>query len=188
MRKLLDLTNITELDKNNCLFIWSLNCKMTSKLLRNLRIKLNREILDIDYCLNINKINKGNISKNQKKNEINNNISNSQKITIDSFFCLNKKNEENKEKEITQEKNIEKYETQNNNESYINQIMNKKVDISAEKIIRNIPGINSNNYNLITDNFNNLYEFITCKKEKKYELFGRINGTKIFSLFNYEYQ
>ena len=188
MRKLLDLTNITELDKNNCLFIWSLNCKMTSKLLRNLRIKLNREILDIDYCLNINKINKGNISKNQKKNEINNNISNSQKITIDSFFCLNKKNEENKEKEITQEKNIEKYETQNNNESYINEIMNKKLDISAEKIIRNIPGINSNNYNLITDNFNNLYEFITCKKEKKYELFGRINGTKIFSLFNYEYQ
>ena len=188
MRKLLDLTNITELDKNNCLFIWSLNCKMTSKLLRNLRIKLNREILDIDYCLNINKINKGNISKNQKKNEINNNISNSQKITIDSFFCLNKKNEENKEKEITQEKNIEKYETQNNNESYINEIMNKKLDISAEKIIRNIPGINSNNYNLITDNFNNLYEFITCKKEKKYELFGRINGTKIFSFFNYEYQ
>ena len=190
MRKLLDLTNITELEKNNFLFIWSLNCKMTSKLLRNLRIKLNKEILDIDYCLNINKINKGNISINKKKKEINNSIndidinnSNSQKNkTIESFFCLNKEDENNKEKDI------EKYETQNNNVNYINEIMNKKLDISAEKIIRNIPGINGNNYNIITDNFNTLYDFITCKKEKKFELFGRINGTRIFSLFNYEYQ
>ena len=197
MRKLLDLTNITELEKNNFLFIWSLNCKMTSKLLRNLRIKLKKEILDIDYCLNINKITKGNISKNQKKKEIsinsqnesNINYSNSQKNkTIESFFHINQEIKENKEDENNKEKDIEKYETQNNNASYINEIMNKKLDISAEKIIRNIPGINGNNYNLITDNFNNLYDFITCKKEKKFELFGRINGTRIFSLFNYEYQ
>ena len=86
------------------------------------------------------------------------------------------------------EKKIEKYETNSNNDNYINEIINKKLDISTEKIIRNIPGINSNNYNLITNNFNNLYEFITCKKEKKYEIFGRITGTKIFSLFNYEFQ
>ena len=192
MRKLLDLTNITELEKNNCLFIWSLNCKMSSILLKNLRKKLNKEILDIDHCLNINKINKGNISKNQKKKDmnnnkdINNNISNSQQMrTIDSFFGLNA----NKiaDNEIKQEKNIEKYETQYNDESYINEIRVKKLGISAEKIIRNTPGIDSNNYNLIMDNFNNLYEFITCKKEKKYEIFGRITGTKIFSLFNYEY-
>ena len=187
MRKLLDLTNITELEKNNCLFIWSLNCKMSSKLLKNLRKKLNKEILDINYCLNINKINKGNISKNQKKNDMNNkdinNIHpNSQQMrTIDSFFCLNTNNNK-------QDENIEKYETQNDNELYINEIMNKKIGISTEKIIRNIPGIDSHNYNLITNNFNNLYELITCQKEKKYELFGRINGTKIFSLFNYEYQ
>ena len=103
--------------------------------------------------------------------------------TIDSFFNLNINKIDNKD--TSQEKNIEKYETQNNN---INEIINKKLDISVEKIIRNIPGINTNNYNLITDNFNNLYEFITCQKEKKYEIFGRINGTKIFSLFNYEYQ
>ena len=187
MRKLLDLTNITELEKNNCFFIWSLNCKMTSKLLKNLRKKLSKEILDIDYCLNINKINKGSVSKNQKKKEINSDINhnyNSQGMkTIDSFFNLNINKIDNKE--ISEEKNIEKYETQNNN---INEIINKKLDISVEKIIRNIPGINTNNYNLITDNFNNLYEFITCQKEKKYEIFGRINGTKIFSLFNYEYQ
>ena len=187
MRKLLDLTNITELEKNNCLFIWSLNCKMTSKLFKNLRRKLNKEILDIDYCLNINKINKGSVSKNQKKKEINSDINNNYNSqgmkTIDSFFNLNIIKNDNKE--ISQETTIEKYETQNNN---INEVMNKKLDISVEKIIRNVPGINTNNYNLITDNFNNLYEFITCKKEKKYEIFGRINGTKIFSLFNYEYQ
>ena len=73
MRKLLDLTNITQLEKNNCFFIWSLSCKMTSKLLKNLRIKLSKEILDIDYCLNINKLYKGNLSKNQKRKELNNN-------------------------------------------------------------------------------------------------------------------
>ena len=188
MRKLLDLTNITELEKNNFLFIWSLNCKMTSKLLRNLRIKLNKEILDIDYCLNINKLNKGIISQNKKKKEndsiINTNSYNSQKNkTIEAFFFSNNQNDNN-----NKDKDIEKYETQNNNESHINEIMNKKLDISAEKIIRNIPGINGNNYNLITDNFNNLYDFITCKKEKKFEIFGRINGTRIFSLFNYEFQ
>ena len=189
MRKLLDLTNITELEKNNCLFIWSLNCKMSSKLLKNLRKKLNKEILDIDYCLNINKINKGSVGKVQKKkdsNEINNNFNSQKMKTIDSFFNLN--STKNEEKEINQEKNIEKFETQNINESYINEIMNKKVNISVEKIIRNIPGINSNDYNLIIDNFKNLYEFIISKKEKKYELFGRINSNKIFSLFNYEYQ
>ena len=195
MRKLLDLTNITELAKNNFLFIWSLNCKMTSKLLKNLRIKLSKEILDIDYCLNINKLYKGNLSKNQKRKELNNNNeintninNNSQQIkTIESFFGFNNINE-NKNKEINDEKKIEKYETNSNNDNYINEIINKKLDISTEKIIRNIPGINSNNYNLITNNFNNLYEFITCKKEKKYEIFGRITGTKIFSLFNYEFQ
>ena len=183
MRKLLDLTNITQLEKNNCFFIWSLSCKMTSKLLKNLRKKLSKEILDIDYCLNINKINKGNVNKNMKKkesNEINYNFNSQGMKTIDSFFNINSNKNE--------EKNIEKYETQHINDNYINEIMNKKTNISVEKIIRNIPGINSNNYDLITDNFKNLYEFITSKKEKKYELFGRINGTKIFSLFNYEYQ
>ena len=97
MRKLLDLTNITQLEKNNCFFIWSLSCKMTSKLLKNLRIKLNKEILDIDYCLNINKLYKGNLSKNLKRKELNNNNeintninNNSQQIkTIESFFGFN---------------------------------------------------------------------------------------------------
>ena len=83
---------------------------------------------------------------------------------------------------------IEKYEAQNYGQNYDNEIMNKKLDISIEKIIRNIPGINSNNYDLIGENFNNLYEFIINEKEKKYEIFGRINSTKILSLFNYEYQ
>jgi ERCC4-type nuclease len=205
LRKLLDLTNITELEKNNCLFMWSLNCSMTSRMLKSLRYKLKDEILDIDYCLHINKTNK--TSKNKKKNgksnnsnnnslNINDNCSNSQKIkTIDSFFNLNNNikhdinniinNDADKNKE---EENIKKYETQNNYENYAIEIKNKKLDISIEKFVRNVPGINSTNYNLVNNNFNNLYEFITCEKEKKFELFGRINGTKILSLFNYEYQ
>ena len=205
LRKLLDLTNIAELEKNNCYFMWSLSCKMSSMMLKSLREKLNDEILDIDYCLNINKINKGKSSINKTKvdknniiNDINKNnayiINNkSQKIKmIDSFFNSNKKdlnddeNEKNKDEgEITM--GIEKYEAQNYGQNYDNEIMNKKLDISIEKIIRNIPGINSNNYDLIGENFNNLYEFVTCEKEKKYEIFGRINSTKILSLFNYEY-
>ena len=207
LRKLLDLTNITELEKNNCLFMWSLNCKMTSIMLKSLKIKLNNEILDIDYCLHINKINKGKSSKDKKKNSSNsindNSIfnSNSQKVkTIDSFFNLNKNknenniyskdNKDNKDNEKNKdEENIKKYETQNyGNENYTKEIKNKKLDISSEKIIRNVPGINSSNYNLINKNFNNLYDFITCEKEKKFEIFGRINGTKMLSLFNYEYQ
>ena len=188
LRKLLDLTNITELEKNHCLFLWSLNCKMSSIMLRNLRMKLNDEILDINYCLNINKIIKG------KKSEKNNNISNensqfiinsnSQKIkTIDSFLSLNKTNNK-----MEIEKNIEQYEIKNNDEGSSNKIMAKKLDISLEKILRNIQGINSSNYNIINDNFNNLYDLITCDKEKKYKLLGRINGSKINSLFNYEYK
>jgi ERCC4-type nuclease len=205
LRKLLDLTNITELEKNNCLFMWSLNCSMTSRMLKSIRYKLKDEILDIDYCLHINKTNK--TSKNKKKNgksnnsnnnslNINDNCSNSQKIkTIDSFFNLNNNikhdintiinNDADKNKE---EENIKKYETQNNYENYAIEIKNKKLDISIEKFVRNVPGINSTNYNFVNNNFNNLYEFITCEKEKKFELFGRINGTKILSLFNYEYQ
>ena len=207
LRKLLDLTNITELEKNNCLFMWSLNCKMTSIMLKSLKIKLNNEILDIDYCLHINKINKGKSSKDKKKNSgggINDNSifnSNSQKVkTIDSFFNLNKSknenniynkdNKDNKDNEKNKdEENIKKYETQNyGNENYTKEIKIKKLDISSEKIIRNVPGINSSNYNVINKNFNNLYDFITCEKEKKFEIFGRINGTKMLSLFNYEYQ
>ena len=202
LRKLLDLTNIIELEKNNCLFMWSLNCKMTSIMLKSLRKKLNNEILDIDFCLNINKINKGKSSKDKK---INNNIifeqnnynfnSNSQKDkTIDSFFDLNKNRKENNiffkniEKNKDEE-NIKKYETQNyKDENYTKRIKIKKLDISIEKIIRNFPGINSSNYNYINNNFNNLYDFITSEKEKIFELFGRINGTKMVSLFNYEYQ
>ena len=192
LRKLLDLTNIVELEKNNCLFLWSLNCKMTSMILKNLREKLNNEILDIDYCLHINKINKGKSSKDKKKKSLkksnisdNTNTNNSsQKIkTIESFFNLNVNKIENK-KEV----NIKKYETQKYDEDYSNEIKAKKIDISIEKIIRNIPGINSSNYDYINQNFNNLYEFINSEKEKKFELFGRINGTKIISLFNYEYQ
>ena len=190
IRKLLELTNITELEKNNCFFLWSLSCKMTSKLLKSLRNKLNKEILDIDYCLNINKINKTTLSKNRKKKIEYNNITNSfnsqKNKTIESFFGLNDEN--NEKTDDKKEEKIEKYEALNDNENYYNEIMNKKLDISVEKIIRNIPGINSNNYNLINNNFSNLYEFIACKKEKKYDIFGRINGTKIFSLFNYEYQ
>jgi ERCC4-type nuclease len=184
LRKLLDLTNITELEKNHCLFLWSLNCKMSSIMLRNLRIKLNDEILDINYCLNINKINKG--KKTEKSNSISNENnqfiinSNSQKIkTIDSFLNLNKTNNK-----MEIEKNIEQYEIKNNDEGSSNKIMAKKLDISLEKILRNIQGINSSNYNIINDNFNNLYDLITCDKEKKYQLLGRINGTKINSLFN----
>ena len=168
----------------------SLSCKMTSKLLKSLRNKLNKEILDIDYCLNINKINKTTLSKNRKKKIEYNNITNSfnsqKNKTIESFFGLNDEN--NEKTDDKKEEKIEKYEALNDNENYYNEIMNKKLDISVEKIIRNIPGINSNNYNLINNNFSNLYEFIACKKEKKYDIFGRINGTKIFSLFNYEYQ
>ena len=189
LRKLLDLTNIAELEKNNCLFLWSLNCKMSSMILKNLRQKLNNEILDIDYCLHINKINKAKSSKSKdkkKKSLKNYNISDntsihnsSQKIkTIESFFNVNNNKIEN----------INKYETQNYDENYSNEIKTKKIDISIEKIIRNIPGINSSNYEYINHNFNNLYEFINSEKEKKFELFGRINGTKIISLFNYEYQ
>ena len=209
LRKLLDLTNITELEKNNCLFMWSLNCKMTSIMLKSLIKKLVNEILDIDYCLHINKNNKGKLSKEKKKNSKNNiNIfdnntvntnNNSQKIkTIDSFFNFNKnKNEINSINNNSidnifngsnKEENIKKYETQIYDENYTKEIKNKKLDISIEKIIRNVPGINSSNYELINKNFNNLYEFINCEKEKNFELFGRINGTKIFSLFNYEYQ
>ena len=196
LRKLLDLTNITELEKNNCLFMWSLNCKMSSIMLKSLRFKLKDEILDIDYCLHINKINKTKSSKDKKKtgrnnisgNNTFNSISNSQKIqTIDSFFNL-KNDNNNNIIDKSKEDNIKKYETQSYNEDYTNEIKNKKLDISIEKLIRNIPGINSTNYNLINNNFNNLYEFITCEKDKKFELFGRINGTKILSLFNYEYQ
>jgi len=86
------------------------------------------------------------------------------------------------------EKNIEQYEIKNNDEGSSNKIMAKKLDISLEKILRNIQGINSSNYNIINDNFNNLYDLITCDKEKKYKLLGRINGSKINSLFNYEYK
>ena len=185
LRKLLDLTNITELEKNHCLFLWSLNCKMSSIMLRNLRTKLNDEILDINYCLNINKINKG--KKSEKTNTSNENSpyiinSNSQKIkTIDSFLTLNKTNNK-----MEIEKNIEQYEIKNNDEGSSNKIMAKKLDISLEKILRNIQGINSSNYNIINDNFNNLYDLITSDNEKKYRLLGRINGTKINSLFNYE--
>ena len=194
LRKLLDLTNIAELEKNNCLFLWSLNCKMTSMIFKNLRKKLNNEILDIDYCLHINKTNKTKSSKDKRKNNsknnniFDNNINNinnsSQKIkTIESFFNLNNNNIGN-----NKEENIKKYETQNYKQDYTNEIKTKKLDISIEKIIRNIPGINSSNYESINQNFNNLYEFINSEKEKKFELFGRINGTKILSLFNYEYQ
>ena len=117
-----------------------------------------------------------------KNNNISDNTSihnSSQKIkTIESFFNVNNNKIEN----------INKYETQNYDEDYSNEIKTKKIDISIEKIIRNIPGINSSNYEYINHNFNNLYEFINSEKEKKFELFGRINGTKIISLFNYEYQ
>ena len=197
LRKLLDLTNITELEKNNCLFMWSLNCKMSSLMLKSLRKKLNNEILDIDYCLHINKNNKES-SKNKKKNKniidnnLNNNSNSQKEKTIDSFFNLINNNIRNDLTNLNldknEEDNIQKYETQNHGENNSNEIKNKKLDISIEKINRNIPGINSSNYNLINNNFKNLYEFITSDKNKKFEIFGRINGTKINSLFNYEFQ
>ena len=192
LRKLLDLTNITKLEKNNCLFMWSLNCKMSSVMLKSLRKKLNDEVLDIDYCLHINKNNKD--SSKNKNNFDNLNIkSNSQKEkTIDSFFSLVNSKTQNNSLNINlnkneEEDNIKKYENLNHVD-YSNETKNKKLDISIEKIKRNLPGVNSSNYNLINNNFKNLYEFITSDKNKLFEIFGRINGTKINSLFNYEFQ
>ena len=61
----------------------------------------------------------------------------------------------------------------------------KRMIINIEKFIRSIDGINTNNYHLVRDNFKTLKEFILSPPERLYDIFGRINGNKIYLYFNF---
>ena len=185
LQKFLDLINIVESRNKNIYFIWSLNCEMSAIILKNLRLQLKQEILDIGYCKNLNKINikcKKNKSCGNEKNEVEKN-GDAKNTKIESFFT-NKFEEKENDKD---ENNIEKFEIKKSL-NLTEQKKKQKLNVSLETIIRTIPGINTNNYHLVDENFNNLFDFVSADKNKIFEIFGRINGNKMLTLFDYEYQ
>ena len=62
-KKFLELKNVKkDLENNKMIFIWSLSPKMTAQIIIYLKIKYNDQFLDIEKCINMNKIEK-NIEK-----------------------------------------------------------------------------------------------------------------------------
>ena len=162
--KFLDLKKIS----NKIHYLWSISPRMTAKLLIEIKHKYKNDYLDVNKCIGINKTNKGTSKRKEKSNSIDNKTQKS----ITSFF---------EEEEIIEEKeenNLDKYEK--NQEEIDN---SHRMKINIEKFIRSIDGINTNNYPLVLKNFKNIKEFIFCPREKLYDIFGRINGNKIFSFF-----
>jgi DNA excision repair protein ERCC-4 len=87
-KKFLELKNLKkDIENNRMIFIWSLSSKMTAQIIINLKIKYNDQFLDIEKCINMNKIEK-NIEK---------------KTYIDNFLNPNDDNND-----INNENNIEK--------------------------------------------------------------------------------
>jgi len=87
-KKFLELKNVKkDLENNKMIFIWSLSPKMTAQIIIYLKIKYNDQFLDIEKCINMNKIEK-NIEK---------------KTYIDNFINQNDDNND-----INNENNIEK--------------------------------------------------------------------------------
>ena len=71
-RKFLGLKNIkNDSESNKIIFIWSLSPKMTAEIFMNLKRKYNDQFLDIQKCINMNKIKKKQKKQNLKDiNEI----------------------------------------------------------------------------------------------------------------------
>ena len=170
--------------------LWSKNSKMTAFLLNMLKNKFN-DFLDIQRCLNCGNKKEG--SKfipsqniNQSSVAVNSVKNNQTKI----FNFLGKSADINK----NTLNNSEFYE--NTDDNYLNLNLSKyeedieefdpvkQMGILIEKFLRNLDGVNLNNFELIYKNFKNLKEFVNCNRGKFVNLFGKVNGNKIFYFFN----
>lgn len=162
-KNMLELKNISK----KLVYFWSISSQMTADLLFELKNKYKNDLLDVNRCININ--------KNTKRSKITSSKSSLDKTqnSIMSYFQGEAIKEED---EDSLEKYEEKGDTVDNS---------KRMIINIEKFIRSIDGINTNNYHLVRDNFKTLKEFILSPPERLYDIFGRINGNKIYLYFNF---
>ena len=172
---------------NNIHLLWSLSPKMSSEIIKLIKLKLNLP-LDIAKCTNLNKNSLNNERKNKKVGKIE---KFSNQMSINNFFLnSNKASESSKaqlESQVPSRGNIIEEIENKYGEIECQEDDNSRMKICIEKFLRKVDGISQNNIALVYKNYKNIKEFISSNLEKLEKIFGKQQGKKIYYFFTRKY-